>query len=65
MAKIKDSRLSILRISYSTLFAIFSFSAIAMSKLVESSSFVINIAFGLFEQTTDFKSNTPVVLLAR
>jgi hypothetical protein len=65
MAKIKDRRLSIFRISYSTLFAIFSCSVNAMSKLVDGSLFVINFAFRLFEQTTDLKLSAPVVLFAR
>jgi hypothetical protein len=62
IAKIKARKLSILRTSYSTLFAIFSCSAIAM---LERSSLVINFAFQLFEQTADFKSSAPVVLFAR
>ena len=65
MAKIKARSFSTLRTSYSTLFAIFSFSATAMLEVVDRSSLIINFAFGFFEQTTDFKSSAPVVLLAR
>jgi hypothetical protein len=63
IAKIKARSFSTLRISYSTFFVIFSCSAIAMLKMVERSSFVINFAFGLCKQTTDFKLSRPVVCL--
>jgi len=62
IAKIKARSRSALSISYSTLFAIFSCSAIAK---LERSSFVINFTYGLFEQTTDLKLSAPVVLFAR
>jgi hypothetical protein len=65
MVKIKALSFSILRISYSTLFAIFSCSAIAKLEIVGRSSFVINFTYGLFEQTTDLKLSAPVVLFAR
>jgi hypothetical protein len=60
MVKIKALSFSILRISYSTLFAIFSCSAIAKLEIVGRSSFVINFTYGLFEQTTDLKSRALV-----
>ena len=51
IVKIKARSFSTFRISYSTLFAIFSCSVITM---LEGSSFFINFAFQLFEQNNRF-----------
>jgi hypothetical protein len=58
MAKIKARSFSTLRISYSTLFAMFSCSAIAM---LERFSLIINFAFQLFQQAIGFRPNTQAV----